>query len=100
MNIEIECLERFEQAEFINVLKYARVFFSMGETRDSPTPIDVLACGVPIVLPERQHKLLNEEFYSMNDERTKVSEDGMLSIVFKGEQMRDQILKGILLPRT
>jgi len=101
LNYTIECLERYPQEQFMDILKHARLLFTIGETKDSPTPIDVLACGTPIVMPHEQHKFLEETFYSFRNKREiGVSDDEMLSIVGTSDQMLERILKGITIPRA
>jgi len=56
---KVECLSQMRQEDFLGVIQNAEMIFTMGENIDSPTPLDALDCGVPIVLPRKQHVLMN-----------------------------------------
>merc|ERR1719242_518902 len=32
----------------------------MGKSKDSPTPLDAIDCGTPVVLPARQHQFVDK----------------------------------------
>merc|ERR1719499_2830551 len=99
MNFEIQCLDRYPQAEFMNILKHARVVITLGETKDSPTPIDTLACGTPIVMPRNQHKFLQEQFNDLSHpQQTGESSDEMLTIVSTENRAMHHILKSFSHP--
>jgi len=59
-DFKVECLSQMRQEDFLGVIQGAEMIFTMGENIDSPTPLDALDCGVPIVLPRKQHVLMNE----------------------------------------